>query len=228
MNEKVYDNRTYTENVFWRLYEDQIRKCNRSNLIDSDGTIKGTWEGDIFRLDDAYIPEKFNPDGYTMKQIKEYLNETYGIHFSGIPFINGRMDFSELSLADVELDDIILEAANAENLWEEVGLSYVPEGLKMESLGLDMVSDLYDKVFTAKRRTKNFLLADALAAEKGIPIPGLTDGYTAKELKCWRKKNKFTWHESFYGYFLVPAVIHGNVSHSGLVSRQKGLSDIPC
>ncbi|WP_443626986.1 hypothetical protein, partial [Catenibacterium sp.] len=34
----------------------------------------------------------------------------------------------------------------------------------------------------------------------------------------WRKENHFSWDEQLNGYFLVPSVIHGNLSHTGAVS----------
>ena len=80
---------------------------------------------------------------------------------------------------------------------------------------------MFSEVFDKSRRNSNFTIADQLAAERQIPIPGLPSGYTATDLAAWRSdpRHRFTWDEQVNGgYNLVPTIIHGNIPHTGLVS----------
>lgn len=80
--------------------------------------------------------------------------------------------------------------------------------------GALLISDTSDGV---SKRSRNFDYADQLAEERHVPE--LSDGYSALDSKKWRTENKFSWDEQVNdGYNLVPTVIHGNLSHTGLVS----------
>lgn len=146
----------------------------------------------------------------TIGQIKKFLYEEYEITLTGIPYINGVADFSSISVAHISTDDIVIKA---------LGIS--PS--KFNSLSTISKLNLYKKVFGEadgkKKRNSNFDIADEIAASRQIPIPGLPEGYTATQLKKWRETHHFSWDEQLYGgYNLVPSVIHGNLSHTGLVS----------
>lgn len=157
----------------------------------------GQWQENVFFPDKNAIPTVFNPHKRTFGQIIENFEKKFGISFTGIPFTkDGIADFSGIAIAQVPAEDII-EA-------------YYP-GL------VDMSAMNYQKVF--KNRSANLQLADEFAAARQLPIPGLPMPYDLDDLAQWRKDNLFTWEESpIYGYLLVPAEIHDNISHSGLVA----------
>lgn len=188
------------------------RNMNAPSTVAPNGTVKGEWRGDIFYFDEAFIPsEKYNPDGKTMGEIKEILSDKYGISFDGIPYHNGVADFSSISVANISTSDIAIAASGKDRN------SY-------ESLNQRERLELFQKVFSdtadgKPKRNTNFHIADSIVAERQIPIPGLPVPYTATELRKWRTENHFTWDEQLSGgYNLVPSVIHGNLSHTGLVS----------
>ncbi|WP_353056152.1 HNH endonuclease [Priestia koreensis] len=62
-------------------------------------------------------------------------------------------------------------------------------------------------------RDANFKKADELLAEKW--------GVTPKEVRKWRKQNKYTWHEDndLKTMDLVPSVINSKFGHLGGVSE---------
>ena len=218
-------NKIYVEEVFWRLFETTYRKSNRPKTIDSRGIERGYWEDNYFSFYDSYVPTNFNKEKRTIKEIKVQLKNEYAISFSSIPFVNGRMDFSQVAIAIVELEDIIVDfykffPPENENPIDLNG--FLDKNL--ESLPLDDLEKCYAYVFQPTNRNANFNIADRITANRHMFVPGLGKDYSPEDLKKWRKENHFTWHESFNGYYLVPSVIHGNISHSGLVSRQQGLS----
>lgn len=157
----------------------------------------GIWEGDVFHPDPDIIPKRYNPDGLTFGQIIEKVERLYGLHYTGTPFTEGFADFSGIALAQIGLGEL------------------------MRSSGGEYVEDDLNGTFS-DNRNDNFSLADLHAAEKGIPIPGLGEEYTAVELAQWRKDNRFTWEESMvYGCLLVPSELHNNIDHTGLVAIAK-------
>ncbi len=189
----------------------QLRKLNIPRTETAVGTVRGVWKGSSFKLDDSYIPEKYNDSKRTVGEIKKSLLDSYGIRVDCIPYVNGIADFSSISVAHVSTADIVKKATGMSDS-EYKGMS------QHERTGLfqKVFSDAADGV---DKREKNFDYADQLAAERQIDIPGLDRGYSAADLKKWRTDNKFSWDEQVNaGYNLVPTVIHGNLSHTGLVS----------
>ena len=184
----------------------EVRATRSPSEITSDGELKGTWEDGAFVLDDSYIPgERFNPEHKTIGEIKTDLRDTYGIELDRIPFVDDEADFSSLSVAHLDSDEIARE---------RLGVS--PE----EWAALEEKERVGKRAEVFESRSPNFAAADRLAAERGIEIPTLGNNYTASELADWRQKNHFTWDEQLgKGYNLVPSVIHNNVAHTGLVSH---------
>lgn len=189
----------------------QKRKLNMPKPETSKGSLRGVWRGTVFVLDDNFVPKKHNHARDTIGQIKRKLFENFGISIEGIPYVDGVADFSVISVANISVADIVTRAK---------GISYG----KYESLSQWERSELFQEVFKKGKRETNFQFADQIASEKQIPIPGLTKGYTADQIKKWRENNefKFSWDEQVNGgYNLVPTIIHGNLSHTGLVSVSK-------
>lgn len=64
-------------------------------------------------------------------------------------------------------------------------------------------------------RDSNFAQADEKLAEER--------GCTPEEVKKWREENKYTWHECGDCKTMqkVPTEVHGNIHHSGGISRYK-------
>lgn len=227
-NEINFHNKKYVEEIFARLESGlsdtfdrelvfagaQRRKLNTPATETVEGSLKGVWSGCVFILNNDYVPEKYNSAGNTVSQIKEELFKSYGIRVDGIPYVNGIADFSSISLANISTVDIVLRVT---------GMSRQ----EYDTLDPKNRAHLFQKVFSnvvdgKSKRENNFDHADQIASEKQIPIPGLHKGYSAAELKNWRIKNKFSWDEQVSsGYNLVPAIIHGNLSHTGLVSTAK-------
>ena len=193
----------------------QGRRLSSPTEETADGTTRGTWAGTTFVLDDDYVPEKYNDKGLTVAQIKADLSEQYGIHVDGIPYVDGVADFSGISVANIPTADIVTKAT---------GMSSEEYAALSQRERTEVFQRVFSNVQDGKnKRELNFDFADQIAAERQIPIPGLPDGYTASDLKEWRSKHKFSWDEQVNGgYNLVPTIIHGNVSHTGLVSTSAG------
>lgn len=193
----------------------QERKLNTPAAETSSGTARGSWEGTTFTLDDDYIPEKYNDDGLTVAQIKQNLHEAYGIDVGGIPYVNGVADFSSISVANIPTADIVMRST---------GMSSEEYASLSQRKRTEVFQTVFSDVSDGKsKRERNFDYADQIASERQIPIPGLPEGYTASDLKKWRSEHKFSWDEQVNGgYNLVPTIIHGNVSHTGLVSTSGG------
>lgn len=189
----------------------QGRKLNSPATETSSGTTRGTWSGTTFTLDDDYIPEKYNDEGLTVGQIKSRLRDDYGIEVSGIPYVDGVADFSGISVANIPTADIVMKST---------GISAEEYASLSQRDRTEIFQSVFSDVTDGKsKRERNFEFADQLAAARKIPIPGLPEGYTATDLKKWRSEHKFSWDEQVNGgYNLVPTIIHGNVSHTGLVS----------
>lgn len=189
----------------------QGRKLNSPATETSSGTARGTWSGTTFTLDDDYVPEKYNDEGLTVGQIKNRLRDDYGIDVSGIPYVDGVADFSGISVANIPTADIVMRST---------GMSAEEYASLSQRDRTEVFQSVFSDVTDGKsKRERNFDFADQLAAERKNPIPGLSDGYTATDLKKWRSEHKFSWDEQVNGgYNLVPTIIHGNVSHTGLVS----------
>lgn len=186
--------------ILGRIYDDNYRRRRMPRETTNDGQIRGSWQGNVFCLSDSFVPSSCNPGGLTFGQLKQQLADQYGIHYTGTPFAGGYADFSGVAVAQVGLEEIV-----DANLKQNPGLFDPVKGIDFETI--------------YSRRDVNFALADEIAAAKQLPIPGLVPGYTADELKQWRSKHGFSWDESFQnGYLLVPAIIHGNTGHTGLVS----------
>lgn len=183
----------------------RICDSNRRNRIvphetGGSGRRAGSWTGDTFTPDDAFIPAKSNPGGMTFGQIRKDLKERYGIDFSGVPYHDGYADFSSVAVARVELSEVV-------EMRVEMDSGLIDSG----NGGVN-----FEKLFAG--REKNFDCADQIAARRQLRIKGLPEGYTSADLKAWRKKNKFSWDESYdNGYILVPGIVHDNIRHTGLV-----------
>ena len=186
----------------------EVRKMRSPQSLDTSGKARGTWKDSVFYLDDTFIPKAYNEEQLSIAQIKENLFSSCGIEVDGIPFVDGVADFSALSIASIPTKDIVTQVT---------GLS-AQEYDELEPIER---TRLYNEVFHKSKRNTNFEIADRIIAERRIPIPGLSEGYTAEDLKKWRSdpKHRFTWDEQINGgYNLVPTIIHGNISHTGLVS----------
>ena len=193
----------------------QGRKLNSPATETSAGAARGSWEGTTFTLDDDYVPEKYNDEGLTVAQIKQNLHEAYGIDVGGIPYVNGVADFSSISVANIPTADIVMRSTGMSS--EEYASLSQWERTEVFQTVFSDVSDGKSK------RERNFDYADQFASERQIPIPGLPEGYAAIDLKKWCSQHKFSWDEQVNGgYNLVPTIIHGNVSHTGLVSTSGG------
>lgn len=180
---------TYIAGVLGRIYADGYRAMRKP-------TANGTWQGNVFIPDGSFKPTKYNPEDRTFAQIVQNLKDRYGITYTGTPFVEDYADFSQIALAKVDLTEIM--QMHRKNPGDSI-------------FDMDM-----EDVFSSRNR--NFLYADAIAACKQIPIPGLKPGYSADDLTKWREDNHFTWDESYLNdYLLVPAEIHNNISHTGLV-----------
>ena len=196
-----------TKEIFYNVLESSYRKNNAPHAQDG----KGKWEGNVYVLDDDYVPKTANPHQMTVRQMKEMLKEEYGISFTGIPFQNSEACFDEVSLIQMNLGEIMNH--------------YRSEQLKSENLDTAEIvlsdAELSEQLFTKERRNANFDLADRTASAQHLEIAGLGSDYSASELKKWREEKGFTWHESLTNYSLVPSMIHGSIAHSGLVSVQQ-------
>lgn len=183
----------------------EVRRMRVPKTETNLGELKGKWENSIFFFDDNFVPKYKNEENLTVAEIKQELYSSFGIRFDGIPFTDGIPDFSCISVATISTKEIVMRST---------GMSE-REYDRMEPLEKTKKLSV---VFGKNGRNTNFALADKIAAEKQIPIPGLKSGYNADELADWRE-GKFTWDEQVNGgYNLVPTIIHGNISHTGLVS----------
>lgn len=186
----------------------EVRKMRSPETMTSEGDMKGSWKDSVFYLDDEFVPPYKNDRNLTIAEIRQDLHDTCGIDLGGIPFVDGVADFSSIAIASLSTKDIVTRAT---------GMSS-HEYDQLEPLER---TRLFSEVFGEGKRTSNFTIADRLVAERQLPIPGLPDGYTAQDVKRWRSdpRHRFTWDEQVNGgYNLVPTIIHGNVSHTGLVS----------
>ena len=206
-------------NVFDRdmvLAGAETRKLNAPAIETKEGTIRGAWNGNIFVFDDSYVPPKCNAEKCSIAQIKKNLSERFGIQVDGIPYFDGIADFSGISIAHISTSDIVEKAT---------GMTHA----EYTRLSQTERAQLFQEVFSngtdgKSRRKRNFRYADQFVAERHIPIPGLGSEYSAVALEKWRIQNKFSWDEQVNaGYNLVPAVIHANLAHTGLVGTSKAV-----
>jgi len=189
------------------------RAQNRPAEETADGKTRGRWRGEAFELEESFVPTRHNPEKRSVGELKTQLREEYGLELGPIPFDGGVADFGAVSVANIPTDDIAVRS---------IGMDPVA----FEALSHEEKLEIYKETFRNGRRNSNFHIADELAAERHIYIPGLGKDYTAAQLQEWRKEHHFSWDEQLYGgYNLVPAVIHGNVPHSGLVSTASRASD---
>lgn len=190
-----------TAAIMGRMYDGLYRGRIAPSEKNSEGEQSGNWQGETFCPLDTTVPSKFNPEKLSFGEIKTELEREYGLQFEGVPYVNGYADFSSVAVAKVNLADVVERRVKQDQMKDP----------KAHSDGID-----FDSIF--KKRGKNFACADEIAADSQIEIPGLAPGYTKDDLKKWREKHHFTWDESFdNGYILVPSVVHGNISHTGLV-----------
>ena len=144
-----------------------VREFNLPQETTEEGITRGRWEEDSFVLDDDFVPSNFNPEQKTISEIRNDLQEQYGLELKGIPYRNGEADFSDISVAHLEADDIAaarLDMDPAE--WKALS----------ETDRLEKMSEVFDN------RPANFSAADRLAAERGLEIPSLGSNYTKEEL----------------------------------------------
>lgn len=193
------------------IYTKNYRKMMRPHEKNQLGIQQGTWKNNMFTPVDNLIPSKSNPARKTFTELNKDFYDKFGLSFNGILFLDGHADFSSISVAQIDFEEVILmQISNVAG--EE---SNVNKNILFDSI--DGIN--YKSLFGKRMRKSNFHIADKIAASNRIPIPGLPDGYTAKQLERWRIKNRFSWDESFLnGYLLVPRYIHDNISHTGLVS----------
>lgn len=192
----------------------EARKLNVPGTETGEGSVRGAWNGSTYVLDDSYVPKKYNDSKSSIAQIKKSLSDRFGIQMDGIPYVDGIADFSGISVAHIATSDIVKKATGM----TQAEYSELTQTDRTR-LFQEVFSDVSDGI---SKRSRNFDYADQLAAEKHIPIPGLSDGYSASDLKKWRTENKFSWDEQVnFGYNLVPTVIHGNLPHTGLVSTSR-------
>lgn len=180
-----------------------VREFNLPQEVTEEGITRGRWEENSFILDDDFVPSKFNPEQKTISEIRNDLQERYGLELNEIPYQNGEADFSNISVAHLDADDIAAA---------RLGMDAAEWKALSETDRLEKMSEVFDN------RPANFSVADRLAAERGMEIPTLGTNYTKEDLEQWRKDNHFTWDEQLGGYHLVPSIIHGNLAHTGLVS----------
>lgn len=184
----------------------QARKLNTPK--DDIQGVKGQWSNNVYYLNDDFVPPKHNSQKYTVGEIKGFLKNDYGLSLEGIPYNNDSADFSSIAVANISTMDMLIYASD---LSEQEYLD-LPSSMRLE---------LFEKTFKGTRKA-NFKIAETIAAQKQIAIPGLGSDYTATDLRKWREKHFFSWDEQVHtGYNLVPAVIHGNVPHTGLVGVSK-------
>ena len=192
----------YVAGVMGSMYGDNYRGIREASE-EKNGESFGHYEGNTFIPDDDAVPALANEEGKTFGQIKEDLKDKYGIEFTGVPYNNTEADFSGISIAQVSLFDI--ESRMATDRGKDP---------------MDPIMNPGDYHGEFADRNANFDRACDIAAEKGLPIPGLPEGYSGKDLREWMKENKFTWDESVTnGYILVPSAIHNNIPHTGLVGK---------
>ena len=184
----------------------QSRKLREPKTISETGEIKGRWRDCVFIPDDAYIPTRHNPRKETMGEIRERLQQTYGIHFEGIPYVFGSADFSEVSLAHISTADMVSCI---------IGIS----AQEYEAMPAIQKAGILKRAFgDREQRKRNAGIAAEIAAKQQIPIRGLPKGYSAEDLKRWIN-GRCSWDEQVStGYNLVPLEIHENVPHTGMVS----------
>ena len=192
----------------------ESRKLNIPRTETGRGSVRGEWNGSLFVLDDSYVPEKYNDSRSSIAEIKKSLLDRFGIQMDGISYVDCIADFSSISVAHIAISDIVKKATGmTQEEYREL------TQIDRTRLFQEIFSDVSDGI---SKRSRNFDYADQLASEKHIPIPGLSDGYSALDLKKWRIENKFSWDEQVnLGYNLVPTIIHGNLSHTGLVSTSR-------
>lgn len=205
---------SYISNQFRKISIHSLRPRKPAEF--SNGQHKGTWVNDsLFILDDSFVPSsRFNPSEKNIGEIKEELQRIYGITYTGIAHNGYEADFLPISIAAIDLDAFFrykqMYSKSKSNAAKE------PESKHDKEMYVSSVDNYY-KTFK-KARNQNFKIADSIAADMQIPIPGLPSKYTAEELANWRSKNHFTWDESLdNGYILIPSIIHSLHSHNGLV-----------
>lgn len=183
----------YIPEVLGRIYDDLVRQRIRPRELGTNKEVRGAWKDQVFYANDDFVPRQHNPDKLTFGEIRQELSRDYGITFDGIRYENGYADFSPVAVARLDIHEIV------------AGRQAADAAVSLDTVFAD--------------REVNFRLADQLTAEKQISIPGLAPGYTAGELAQWRQKKQFSWEESYTnGYLLVPSIVHGNLSHTGLVA----------
>lgn len=199
----------YLAGVLGTMYGDNYRGIRQAGE-EKNGESFGHYEGNTFIPDDDAVPALANDEGKTFGEIKEDLKDRYGIEFTGVPYNNTEADFSGIAIAQVDLFDI--ESRMATDRGKDP---------------MDPIMNPGDYNDAYADRNANFDRACDIAAEKGLPIPGLPAGYSGKDLRDWMKENKFTWDESVTnGYILVPSAIHNNIPHTGLVGKMTHIDDV--
>lgn len=189
---------SYLSAVLGRMYASGYRQMRKPEK-------GGSWKGDTFIPDSGAKPEIFNPENRTFGQITDHLKKKFGIEYKGTPFRDGFADFSGIALAQIDMIEIV-EA-------------YYP------NMFSDMESVDHKEIFS--NRTRNFTLANEIMASRQTPIGDLPRPYTANDLGTWMDTNHFTWEESpVLGYLLVPAEIHNNIPHTGLVALETQEEDL--
>ena len=112
--------------------------------------------------------------------------------------------------------------------WGEILEKYNIEGIEFKNGEPDftIVSEGSVSIedFTIQR-DNNFRQADIMLAKNWNKEKQNKDNWTAEDIKKYRKGKKLTWHErsDMKDLDLVPQEIHGNIPHTGGISKKKKL-----
>ena len=134
---EIKKNLLYTEEIFSRMFGQIVRKINRPTMKKASINEMGVWKENRFIFGDNYIPSRFNNDKKTIKEIKDILKHKYDIELDEISVINGRTDFSCISIVKVELEDIIERYVKVGN-----------KASNIDSLTLYEMDGLYERIFS--------------------------------------------------------------------------------
>lgn len=113
-----------------------------------------------------------------------------------------------------------------EKTWEEILDKYESDGVIFKD-GFPDFSEFAEETVEiddfSDCRPDNFSQADQALADKWNEQGKKGGPWTSEDVQEYRKENRLTWHEhqDMKTMQLVPREIHGNVPHSGGVSKKK-------
>lgn len=105
-----------------------------------------------------------------------------------------------------------------EQTWKEILEEFKIDGVNFENKEPDFLEISKETVKIdnfSTDRTKNFIQANEITAEKR--------GCSPDDVEDWMDKNKYTWHERSDCETMdkVPSKVHNFISHSGGISKEK-------